>query len=206
MKEQIIEGLKKLDTSVDAHWTQEGLPNLNSFKFLAGVTTTREELEENAPGFNRDNASTYFEEKSEVVEDKTESIDPVVEANDQVESLAKSEMRIAVDINFSDAVKSILELLDTNVDVTTLSIDELSEINSSVRNRIDNLNAFLSDARCVVSEQTRYLHSISHELDRRTPKMQLHEMVKAVHASNCGTTLPCDAPRARVTGSSLTRR
>ena len=61
MKEKILESLKSLNPKTDAQWTQDGHVNLNAFKFVnGGESVTREQLEEAAPGFTRENAGTYF--------------------------------------------------------------------------------------------------------------------------------------------------
>lgn len=57
MKEKIQEALLKLDTSNENHWTQDGLPRLDTIKILASdPSLTRETVSEAAPGFTRTNA------------------------------------------------------------------------------------------------------------------------------------------------------
>lgn len=52
MKEKIQEALLKLDTSNENHWTQDGLPRLDTIKILASdPSLTRETVSEAAPGF-----------------------------------------------------------------------------------------------------------------------------------------------------------
>lgn len=61
MKDKILENLKSLNSKTDSQWTQDGLVNLNAFKFaMGGEAVTREQLEEAAPGFNRENSADYF--------------------------------------------------------------------------------------------------------------------------------------------------
>lgn len=54
MTDKIQDALRKLDTTKDTHWTQDGLPAINIVKVLAGVSNvTRAEIEAAAPGFTR---------------------------------------------------------------------------------------------------------------------------------------------------------
>lgn len=60
MKEKILESLKGLDTKTDSYWNKDGQVNLNAFKFVHGEDVTREQLEDAAPGYNRESAGSYF--------------------------------------------------------------------------------------------------------------------------------------------------
>lgn len=54
---KIKEALKKLDTTNDNHWTVDGLPRIDTVKMLAAdQSITREVLDAEVPGFNRDMA------------------------------------------------------------------------------------------------------------------------------------------------------
>lgn len=54
---KITEALSKLDPSNDNHWTQDGLPRLDTVKILAGdPSLTREAVTAAAPDFNRGTA------------------------------------------------------------------------------------------------------------------------------------------------------
>lgn len=54
--EAIREALAKLDTSNENQWTGEGLPRIDTIKFLAGgMTVTREDISRAAPNFTREN-------------------------------------------------------------------------------------------------------------------------------------------------------
>jgi len=58
MRERILEALSKLDASNDNHWTQDGLPRLETVRFMAAHQgLTREQVSEVAPGFSRSTAS-----------------------------------------------------------------------------------------------------------------------------------------------------
>jgi hypothetical protein len=61
-KVDINAALMKLDEKNDNQWTVEGLPNLNTIKFMNnGVAISRDQLEEAAPGFNRKVYTAYKE-------------------------------------------------------------------------------------------------------------------------------------------------
>lgn len=54
--DKIVEALRKLDTANDAHWTTDGLPRLETVKFLAGdQSLTRDDVTTAASGFTRTN-------------------------------------------------------------------------------------------------------------------------------------------------------
>lgn len=55
MNEEIIAELRELDSLDDAHWTQDGLPNLNVLKERLKKQVTRQEVTDAAPLFSRTN-------------------------------------------------------------------------------------------------------------------------------------------------------
>lgn len=53
---KILEALGQLDPSNDNHWTSDGLPRIDSVKFLSGEPgLTRDDISKAAPGFSRQN-------------------------------------------------------------------------------------------------------------------------------------------------------
>jgi hypothetical protein len=61
-KDKVLEGLKKMDPKNDNHWTMTGEAKLETVKFLSGgFAVTREELNEFAPGFNRESMQKYVD-------------------------------------------------------------------------------------------------------------------------------------------------
>jgi len=57
MTAAIVDALKKLDPTNDAHWTDDGLPRMDVMKELTGNNfTTREAVTTALPGFNRASA------------------------------------------------------------------------------------------------------------------------------------------------------
>lgn len=56
MQDKIKNALKGLDVANEGQWTKEGLPNINFLKIVTGIPTlTREQVQEVAPDFTRDN-------------------------------------------------------------------------------------------------------------------------------------------------------
>lgn len=57
MSDQIKAALAKLDPQNDNHWTTEGLPRIDTVKFLGGLSNvTREDINAAVPGFIRESA------------------------------------------------------------------------------------------------------------------------------------------------------
>jgi hypothetical protein len=55
---KIIAALGQLDVGNDAHWTSDGLPRIDTVKFLVGdQSLTREDINKAAPGFSRANTA-----------------------------------------------------------------------------------------------------------------------------------------------------
>ena len=185
MKDVILAALAKLDPAVDSHWTAEGLVNLNTFKFLAGgVAISREQLEEVAPDFRRENPHVAGENEveqsaSEGTESGTapetaptaaESVDSQAGENLSTESLTPAE---------------------------ELSEEELSTICESYIEQIGDLNVARDKFNKMIDKKIAYLHSVKAELDKRQPQMSLADMVRLAHENVSKNQVPANAPRAR---------
>jgi hypothetical protein len=60
-KEAVLEGLKQMDPKNENHWTIHGEAKLETVKFFSGgFAVTREQLNEYAPGFNRESLAAYL--------------------------------------------------------------------------------------------------------------------------------------------------
>jgi len=104
----IIAALEKLDPTVNEYWTNDGLPNVESVRSLAGDNTiTRKQITEAAPQFTRANPKLG------------EQAEPAPEA---VETVARNtrEERIT-------AIVLELETLDAEIDERTLRRTKLHE-------------------------------------------------------------------------------
>ena len=185
MKDVILAALAKLDPAVDSHWTAEGLVNLNTFKFLAGgVAVSREQLEEVAPDFRRENPhvagesgaaqatseGTDFGDTPETAPTAAESFDAQVEENLSVESFTP---------------------------VEELSEEELSSICESYIEQISDLNVARDKFNKMIDKKIAYLHSVKAELDKRQPQLSLADMVRLAHENVSKNQVPANAPRAR---------
>lgn len=182
MKEVILAALAKLDPAVDSHWTADGLVNLNSFKFIAGgVSVTREQLEEAAPGFTRTNP----------VAGELEA-----QPSDPTQALPTA----GTDEGVSDT-DSLLELVlseetefPNTADLSTEQLQQLSEVHLE---QIDLLNQARDRYNQMIDKRVAYLRSANAELERRQPKLTIAEMVRMAHEANKGTAADVDRPRAR---------
>ena len=185
MKDVILAALAKLDTAVDSHWTAQGLVNLNTFKFLAaGVAISREQLEEVAPDFRRENPHVAVE--SEVEQATGEGSD----------SLGAPETAPSTPVSFDNQVEETFSA-ESFTPVEDLSEEELSSICESYIEQIGNLNVARDKFNKMIDKKIAYLHSVKAELDKRQPQMSLADMVRLAHENVSKNQVPANAPRAR---------
>lgn len=219
MTDKIITALKTLDVKTDAQWTQDGQVNLNAFKFVnGGEAVTREQLEEVAPGFNRENAATYFDEKKEgegsaliegaFIEGATvtdANVANILEsANAASENTSKEgkatqggPIRIGVDITLSDALKTLIKV-GAVIDIAELTSEELSKIVESVPERRNQLINLREEFNAILEKEFNLLIELESEQERRTPKENHADLVKRVHEANANSKFIVDQPRQRV--------
>lgn len=192
MNEKIIEGLKTLDAKVDAQWTQDGLVNLNGFKFvLGGEAVTREQLEEAAPGFNRENSETYFLTKTAEPKSAVES-----PAKDR-SNVVTGEIKLLVEVQFSDAIRALLgDALDIKVEELTL--EQLKDLMPQVPERRNQLINLREEMLKAIEAEMNQLVNIEAAYDRSVPKDNHSDIVKQVYLANAGKYQEVDRPRARV--------
>ena len=185
MKDVILAALAKLDPAVDSHWTAEGLVNLNTFKFLAGgVAISREQLEEVAPDFRRENPHVAGE--SEVEQATGEGTD--FSAAPETASTAEESFDAQVEENLS---------VESFTPVEDLSEEELSHLCESYIEQIGDLNVARDKFNKMIDKKIAYLHSVKAELDKRQPQMSLADMVRLAHENVSKNPVPANAPRAR---------
>lgn len=185
MKDVILAALAKLDPAVDSHWTAEGLVNLNTFKFLAGgVAISREQLEEVAPDFRRENP--HVARESEVEQATGEGTD----------SSAAPETAPTAEESF-DAQAGENLFAESFTPVEDLSEEELSSICESYIEQIGDLNVARDKFNKMIDKKIAYLHSVKAELDKRQPQMSLADMVRLAHENVSKNQVPANAPRAR---------
>lgn len=182
MKEVILAALAKLDPAVDSHWTAEGLVNLNSFKFIAGgVSVTREQLEEAAPGFTRTNPVAG--------ELEAQPSDPT----QALPSAGTDEGARDTDSLLELVLSETTEFPNT-ADLSTEQLQQLSEVHLD---QIDQLNQARDRYNKMIDKRVAYLRSAHAEFDRRQPKLTIAEMVRMAHEANKGAPADADRPRAR---------
>lgn len=185
MKDVILAALAKLDPAVDSHWTAEGLVNLNTFKFLAGgVAVSREQLEEVAPDFRRENPHVAGE--SETAQATSEGTD----------SGAAPETAPTAAESFDAQVEENLSV-ESFTPVEDLSEEELSHLCESYIEQIGDLNVARDKFNKMVDKKIAYLHSVKAELDKRQPQLSLADMVRLAHENVSKNQVPANAPRAR---------
>lgn len=182
MKEVILAALAKLDPAVDSHWTADGLVNLNSFKFIAGgVSVTREQLEEAAPGFTRTNP----------VAGELEA--PHSDPTHALPAAGTDEGASDTDTLLEMVLSETTEFPNT-ADLSTEQLQQLSEVHLE---QIDLLNHARDRYNQMIDKRVAYLRSAQAEFDRRQPKLTIAEMVRMAHEANKGTVADVDRPRAR---------
>lgn len=185
MKDVILAALAKLDPAVDSHWTAEGLVNLNTFKFLAGgVAISREQLEEVAPDFRRENPHVAGE--SEAAQATSEDLDSGAAL--ETASTAAESFDAQLEETFS---------AESFTPVEELSEEELSSICESYIDQIGDLNVARDKFNKMIDKKIAYLHSVKAELDKRQPQMSLADMVRLAHENVSKNQVPANAPRAR---------
>lgn len=185
MKDVILAALAKLDPAVDSHWTAEGLVNLNTFKFLAGgVAISREQLEEVAPDFRRENPHVAGEIEAEQ------------SASEGIDSGAAPETAPSAAESFDAQVEENLSV-ESFTPVEDLSEEELSHLCESYIEQIGDLNVARDKFNKMIDKKIAYLHSVKAELDKRQPQMSLADMVRLAHENVSKNQVPANAPRAR---------
>ena len=185
MKDVILAALAKLDPAVDSHWTAEGLVNLNTFKFLAGgVAISREQLEEVAPGFCRENPHVAGEN------DVEQSASEGTESGTAPETAPTAAESVDAQVEENLSVESFTPVED-------LSEEELSHLCESYIEQIGDLNVARDKFNKMIDKKIAYLHAVKAELDKRQPQMSLADMVRLAHENVSKNQVPANAPRAR---------
>lgn len=193
MKEKIIEGLKSLDPKTDAQWTQEGLVNLNAFKFvLGGEAVTREQLEEVAPGFNRENAEVYF------VENATVKTDYSLQTADNVVTGFNADSSADVVVVDSNLSAIVFRPTDVGEGVSNLSDEALAQAEKGLEARRNDLLGLKQNVEKFLNSEFQLLMQIEAEIELRKPKLSQAEMVRLMHEAAAQSGSPIIQGRQRV--------
>lgn len=212
MKEKILEALKKLDPTNDNQWTQDGLPKLEALKFMmGGENATREQVNEAAPGFTRDNPiigdgsngdntgsdpTATGEQAAPVQQEQPTAQEPTPDAPSvsAVETSTEGEaaqaggaksvvtMSVGVNVTLDDALKSVLGDLEL-VDVKSLDDDELAELAAKHSDILSADNQFLSAVNEFVTKRALYLNEVVEEQSKRVPPQSQADILAAFHNS-----------------------
>lgn len=197
MNEKIIEGLKTLDAKVDAQWTQDGLVNLNGFKFvIGGEAVTREQLEAVAPGFNRENSETYFLPKTAEPQTNFEKDSDIEDPVKDRSNVVKGEIKLLVEVQFSDALRALLTSA-RDIEVEELTIEQLKDLMPQVPERRNQLINLREEMLKAIDAEMNQLVNIEAAYDRSVPKDNHADIVKQVYLANASKFQEVDRPRAR---------
>lgn len=193
MNEKIIAGLKQLDVKTDAQWTQEGLVNLNAFKFvLGGESVTREQVEEAAPGFTRENAATYFDEEKK--KEATVSVDSALTVSEGESGIVDTEQASGPD----DKLLFVIKLLRGDFPVLVeLSDEELARYKTEAETVRDYIHSARDEFNELITSGLHYLNDLSGEVIKRKPVETLADQVKRMHEANVGQNFEIDKGRQR---------
>lgn len=215
MNENIIEGLKKLDPAADAHWTKEGEVNLIAFKFImGGKSVTREQIEEVAPGFNREN-TTIAEQSSGIQQTATiegdvsgalSQITPA-EGADLAKTGSDSETEqgeagpgnvvMVARIELADALKQLLSLAAEKAVIAEMSDSELQQLRESFAERRDHNIEIQNCLTELLRLEGEFMHDVEKEYASRRKDIPLHVIMQAQYNATAGSALPVDRARPR---------
>jgi hypothetical protein len=166
MDANLKEALLKLDVDNDNHWTEQGLPRIETLKFLTGdVSITRESINTTAPGFNRSNR-----EIADVAPEVTTSV--VIEAPVVVEPIAVIEEQVPV-----------VQTLEEGLRIAQLELDQLVQEFGLLQNQVfektkevHSLAEQVANAKPVETSQTAiqsYLRSEQGVLEERGVRLEM---------------------------------
>ena len=131
MDANLKEALLKLDVDNDNHWTEQGLPRIETLKFLTGdVSITRESINNTAPGFNRSNreiADAVPEIITSVVTETPIAVEPVVVTEEQTPVLRTFEEGLRIAQLELDQLVQEFGLLQNQVFEKTKEVHALAE-------------------------------------------------------------------------------
>jgi len=157
MNANIIEALSKLDVTNDNHWTEQGLPRIETVKFLTGDTSiTRDAINAAIPGFNRNNVSLTLVEAQ------------VVETQDTSVIIKDAEIEPTLQDQF-EAQQEYLEIL----------IQQQSELNKEILEQTYKVHGLATEIQKVSVEKTSqeaiqsYLQSQQGVLQERGARIRM---------------------------------
>ena len=174
MDANLKEALLKLDVDNDNHWTEQGLPRIETLKFLTGdVSITRESINNTAPGFNRSNreiADAVPEIITSVVTETPIAVEPVViiEEDEAEQEKAFFGEAITLEAAFSKAQDALEYLTQEAGDLQKLVFEKTKEVHA--------LAEQLANSKPVETSQTAiqsYLKSEQSVLEERGVRLEM---------------------------------
>jgi hypothetical protein len=153
--EQIRLALSQLDVTNDNHWTSDGLPRIETLKFLTGLTLTRAEITEAAPRFSRISPQLSVV-TPEVV---AETVAPVVDEI-KPDLLTQLDFENAT-LNSMYKEKTNLELAIVEQNKVIVDLTEQIEREIGVVTSQDAIQAYLANQRKLLEDRAIKLKMIA---------------------------------------------
>lgn len=181
MKDKIITALGLLDSENDNHWTADGFPKLEPLRFSVGSNVTRDQVDEVAPAYKRDNR--VF---TEIVEPTNESpFAPVLEGD-----ATDPELDLDTGVVSYDEPISVLMLERPGFvpelsapEMTDEQLEDLREKHSEI---LQKDSAMLQEFTALCKERAVYLSLVAEEVDKRNPPMSSAEALMEFRARMAG--------------------
>lgn len=178
--------IKQLDITNDNHWTADGLPRIETIKFLTGNTTiTRDVIEAALPGFKRQNALVEVpvaETVSVVTEPVVEVIaEPIVEPVAAVEPVVEAIAKPVLAEVVAEPVKPVtlqdqLEFEEANYEDIQAELKEVNARLEAKGKEVQDLKEFIQIELGVETSQeaiNKYLESQKEQLQIRADRIRM---------------------------------
>lgn len=144
---KITEALEKLDPSNDNHWTNDGLPRIETIRMLAGdQSITREAITAEAPNFSRQTAKL----EPVVTEQKTEETSEVVE-KDYPAMIAEGRQYLQDAITARDEAQARVNHIQNKLDELISEQQAFAPTESNA----DAIQSYLNSQKGVLNERAR---------------------------------------------------
>ncbi len=164
------QALKQLDPTNDNHWTIEGLPRIETVRFLTATSVTREQIEAASPGFTRNGVKQPVVNEPVTTETPTviePVVDPVVEPTTE---------KLTIEIKDVLTLEDRLAIAQNTYDQYHAHMKEVQSKMDEVLTEIRDLNEFIAiEAGTETSQDAiaKYLLSQQKQLDIRAEKMKM---------------------------------
>lgn len=145
---KILEALAKLDPTNDNHWTNDGLPRIETIRMLAAdQTITREAITAEAPNFSRQTAKL---ETTVATEQKTEETTEVVE-KDYPAMIAEGRQYLQDAITARDEAQARVDHIQNKLDELISEQQAFAPTESNA----DAIQSYLNSQKGVLNERAR---------------------------------------------------